>query len=100
MKDAIGIRLSKEILNKIEKLSKSEMEDRSTIIRKLLMIGYSDFMKKKSAEEYIRGDITLSEAAHRAGITFWEMERYLIEQGYKSSYSLDDFEKEMKNLKV
>jgi len=99
MKDAIGIRLPKEILDKIEKLSKQEMEDRSTIIRKLLMAGYLDFMRKKAAEEYKKGNITFSEASHQAGLTLWEMEKFLVEQGFKSSYSTEDFEKEMKNLK-
>ena len=31
MNKAIGIRLPKEILEKIEKISKDEMEDRSTV---------------------------------------------------------------------
>lgn len=99
MKDAIGIRLPEEILEKIEKLSKQEMEDRSTIIRKLLVAGYLDFIKKKAVEEYKKGNITFSEAAHQAGLTLWEMEKFLVEQGFKSSYSIEDLEKETKNLK-
>ena len=98
MRQAIGIRLPKEVLKEIEKLSKEEMEDRSTIIRKLVMIGYVDFMKKKAAEEFLKGDITLSEAAHKIGLTIWEMEKYLVEQGFKSSYSIEDLEREMKIL--
>ncbi|MEM5802278.1 MAG: UPF0175 family protein [Candidatus Aenigmatarchaeota archaeon] len=98
MKQPIGIRLPKEVLKEIEKLSKEEMEDRSTIIRKLVMIGYKNFMIKRSAEDYIKGKITLSEAAHKAGLTVWEMEKYLVERGFKSSYSLEDLEKEMKIL--
>jgi len=98
MTQAIGIRLPKEMLEKIEKLSKKEVEDRSTIIRKLVLLGYFEFMKKKVAEEYAKGNITLSEAAHQASLNLWEMEKYLVEQGFKSSYSIEDLEKEMKNL--
>jgi len=36
MKEAIGIRLPEEILENIDKLSKEEMEDRSTIIKNFL----------------------------------------------------------------
>ena len=100
MRQAIGIRLPKEVLKQIEDLSNLEMEDRSTIIRKLVIIGYNDFMKRKSAEEYIKGNITLSEAARKAKLTIWDMEKYLIEQGYKSSYSIEDLKKEMKILKI
>lgn len=98
MKQAIGIRLPEEILKLIEELSKEEMEDRSTIIRKLVLIGYKDFMQRKVAEEYLKGNITLSEAAHKSGLTLWEMEKYLVQQGFKSSYSIEDLEKELKIL--
>ncbi len=98
MTQAIGIRLPEEMLDKIEKISKKESEDRSTIIRKLVLLGYLEFIKKKAAEEYMKGNITLSEAAHQAGLTLWEMEKYLVEQGFKSSYSIEDLETEMKAL--
>lgn len=98
MRQAIGIRLPKEVLRQIERLSKEEMEDRSTIIRKLVLIGYKNFIQKKTAEEYLKGNITLSEAAHLACLTIWEMEKYLVEHGFKSSYSIEDLEKEMKTL--
>lgn len=99
MTQPIGIRLPKEMMEKIDRLSEQEMADRSTIIRKLVMAGYYDFMKKKTAEEYTKENITLSKAAEQAGLTIWEMERYLIENGFKSSYSIEDLEKEIKLLK-
>ena len=96
MAEAIGIRLDKDFLKKIEKLGKEELLDRSSTIRKLVHIGYQDTIKKKAAEEYMRGKITMSEAANRAEITIFDMEQYLLEQGYTSSYSIEDFEKEMR----
>lgn len=98
MGQAIGIRIPKEILKQIEGISREAMEDRSTTIRRLLIIGYKDFVKMKSFEEYKKGSITLSEAARKARLTVWEMEKYFIEQGFKSSYSIDDFEREIKIL--
>ena len=95
---AIGIRLPQAVLKQIEKLSKKEMEDRSTIIRKLVLIGYVNFMKERAADEYRKSYLTMSEAAHQAGLTLWEMERFLIEQGFTSSYSLDDLMKEVRSL--
>ena len=55
-------------------------------------------MKKKAADKYIKGDITFSEAAYQAGISLWEMEKYLVETGFRSSYSIEDLEKEAKLL--
>lgn len=97
--DAIGIRLPKDVLSRIEQLSSEEHEDRSTIIRKLVMLGYADMVREKAAEKYRSGRVTLSEAARRAGLTLWEMESYLVEHGYKSGYSVEDLDKELCSLK-
>ena len=95
---AIGIRLPNEVLKHIEQLSKEDMEDRSTVIRKLVIIGYSNLRKERAAASYRKGEVTLSEAAHRAGLSLWDMERYFVEQGSTSSYSTDDLEREIRLL--
>ena len=99
MAEAIGIRLSKEVLEKIEKISKEDISDRSTTIRKLILLGYQNFIIAKAAGEYIQGKITLSEAAAQAELTVWEMEQRLIERGYKSSYSIEDLDLDLRALK-
>ncbi|MBI2452169.1 UPF0175 family protein [Candidatus Pacearchaeota archaeon] len=99
MEQPIGIRLPKDMIKRIENLGKSQMEDRSTIIRKLLLVGYLQFIKEEAAQEYIEGKITITEAAKKSNLTVWEMEKYLVEKGYKSEYSIDDLEKELKLLK-
>lgn len=99
MTEAIGIRLEDDFLKKIERISKEEVLDRSSTIRKLIQIGYISFMKQKAAEEYIKGKITLSEAAAKTEITLWEMEEYLVELGYKSGYSIEDLEREANLIK-
>lgn len=98
MSEPIGIRLPEKMLKKIEQLSKRKMVDRSTIIRELVVKGYQEFLKQMAYEDYIKGDITFSEAAARAGLTLWEMERHLAEKGFKSSYSIADIEKELKDF--
>ena len=99
MEQPIGIRLPREMLKRISDLGKDQMEDRSTIIRKLVFAGYLQLIKENAAKEYIGGKITISEAAKMSNLTIWEMERYLIEKGYKSDYSIDDLDKELKLLK-
>ena len=96
--EAIGIRLPRDVLKQIERLSKEDMEDRSTVIRKLVIIGYSNLRKEKAAAKYRKGEFTLSEAAHQAGLTIWEMERHLVEQGLSSSYSVEDLTREVQSL--
>jgi len=98
MNKPIGIRLEKSFLNKIEKISKEESSDKSTIIRKLVNIGYKEIMKRKSAEEYMKGAITLSEAARISELSIFNMEKYLIENGFKSQYSIKDLKEELKRI--
>lgn len=99
MAEAIGIRLDKDFLNSVDKVGKEESLDRSTMLRKLLQLGFTDYMKYKAKERYLAGKITLSEAAHMAQITVWEMQKYLVEEGYKSEYSIKDLEEDLKLLR-
>jgi metal-responsive CopG/Arc/MetJ family transcriptional regulator len=98
MGEAIGIRLDDDTLKKIEELSKEETIDRSTAIRKLVQLGYQNIMKQKAYEKYKRGEITMSQASRMAMLTIWEMEKFMVEQGFTSSYSVEDLENEMKTL--
>ena len=98
MAEAIGIRLEDEFLKSVDKISKEESLDRSTMLRKLLILGFFDYIKHKAKEKYLAGKITLSEAAKMAGITIWEMQRYLVEEGYKSEYSIKDLEDDLRSL--
>ena len=98
MAEAIGIRMDDEFLRKIDRLTKEESEDRSTLIRKLSLIGYREFMKDKAAREYIEGKITISEAAHRASLTIFDLEKVLVEKGFVSRFALEDLELELRLL--
>lgn len=98
MAKSVGIRMSKDLIRKLDRLASKEKLDRSTITRKLLKEGYKEYLKKKAADRYKKGKVTISKAAEEAGITVWEMEKFLVEQGYKSSYSIKDLEQERTNL--
>ncbi len=99
MNGAIAVRVKAELLEKIDELSREDSEDRSTMIRKLIVSGYKELLKEKASKLYMEGRITLSEAANRAGLTLMEMEHYLVDRGFKSQYSIDDLEREMSLLK-
>ncbi len=93
------MRLDENLLKRIEYLGEEEHLDRSTTtIRLLLEEGYKNFVKKKAAEAYIRGKLTISKAAQKAGLTIFEMQQYLVSRGFKSSYSVQDLEEELKLL--
>lgn len=92
---AIGIRLENKFLKNIDDLSNEEHFDRSTTMRILLKEGYKNHMIKKAAEEYKAGRMTMSRAAEKAKITIFEFERFLVNNGFKSQYSVDDLKEEL-----
>lgn len=96
---SIGVRLPEDLLEKLDRLSQDEQLDRSTVIRQLLERGYEDFMKERAARNYRNGEITISEAASLAELTIWEMEQYLLREGYRSEYSIADLEREQNRLR-
>ncbi|HLD97543.1 MAG TPA: UPF0175 family protein [Candidatus Nanoarchaeia archaeon] len=98
MTQAIGVRLPKEVLMKIEEFGKAELEDRSTVLRRAVMQGMKELLANKAAQDYLKGKITLSEAARKAEMTLWEMEKYLVDNGFKSSYSVEDLGRELRLL--
>lgn len=51
-----------------------------------------------AVKEYSAGRLTLSEAADMGELAIWEFEELLVKSGCKSSYSLDDLQKELKLL--
>lgn len=99
MGEVIAIRVEEEMLYDIDRLSKQENSDRSTLIRTLIRLGYGELIKKKVAELYLAGKITISEAARRSGLTIWDMEKYLVDNGFVSKYSIEDLENELRLLK-
>ncbi len=98
MKTSIGVRLDKEFIEKLESTGEEENLDRSTIIRKFLQKGYRAYMKEKAADKYRKGEITISKAAEMADITVWEMEKFLVEEGYVSKYSIEDLMTEVEKM--
>jgi ribonuclease P protein component len=99
MKDVIALRIGIELLKEIDKISKKLSADRSSVVRDLVKRGLKEMLKENSAEMYKEDKVTMSEAAHSAGFTLWEFEKYLVEKGYKSEYSIEDLEKELELLK-
>lgn len=95
---SIDVRIPDDLLEKLERVSEEEHLDRSTVIRRLLERGYRDFTRDQAIAQYRNGEITMAEAASLAGLSLWEMEQYLIREGYRSAYSIADLDREKERL--
>lgn len=95
---SIGIRLPEKLLKLLEEKAEEENLDRSTAIRQMIARGLEEYRKEKAAKLYREGKTSISGAAKMAGLTVREMVEYLIEKGYRSSYTYEDLKKEISIL--
>jgi len=68
-------RVSKSQLDQLERISKEEGTDRSSVLRKVLDIGLDEYNKRKAVEEYRKGKVSVGRAAEIAGISIAEFYR-------------------------
>ena len=92
---SVGLRLPKKTLNELDKVAEEAKLDRSAITRQLLAKGLQEFKKERAINLYRQGKATFSKAAEAAGLTVWEFEQLLVQNGVISNYSLEDLKKEL-----
>ena len=99
MTDVISLRLSEDILRKLDELSTREGKDRSTLIRELLEKGIKEKDLDNAVERYRRGEATGWRAAQSAGVSLWNFLRVLDERGVLLQYGERDLERDLSALR-
>jgi predicted HTH domain antitoxin len=74
-------RVLRRQIKALEKVSKEEKIDRSAALRKVLDIGLKEYSKRKAADEYRAGMISVGRGAEEAGISIAEFYRVLSLEG-------------------
>jgi predicted HTH domain antitoxin len=74
-------RVNREQIEMLDRISKEEKIDRSAALRKVLDIGIREYMKRKAAERYRRGVLSIGRAAEEAGVSLAEFYKLLEEEG-------------------
>ncbi len=87
-----SVRLPKEVVEEIEKLSKEEGIDKGTLIRKLIAESLREYKIKRALESYREGKVSLWKAAEMAGITYREALEELRKRNIPFKYDLEDLE--------
>lgn len=95
---SVGVRLPKDVLKYVEEQARRENVDRSVMIRRFMEKGIAEFRKERAAALYVEGKTSISGAAEMASLTIPEMVKFLVDKGYRSNYSLEDFRKGVKLL--
>lgn len=96
---SLGVRLDKKIVEELNLIADEEHEDRTTVIRKLLIDAIGNYKQDRVLRKYEQGKISISRAAEETGLTVGEIEEYMVRKGYRSKYSTVDMERELELLK-
>ena len=75
--ETISIRVSEELETDLEEFMEKEGLDRHTTVRKLLAVGLENRRRERLLERLVDGEITLTTAAERAGLSVWEFTAFL-----------------------
>ena len=59
--------VTKSQIDQLERISKQEKTDRSSVLRKVLDIGLEEYNKRKAAEKYRKGKVSVGKAAEIVG---------------------------------
>lgn len=71
----ISTRVPEELEAELEAYLEDEKLDRSTAVRKLLSEGLEDWQRERALEAVANGELTVSKAAERAGMSVWDFAR-------------------------
>lgn len=87
-----GGALSKELLQDLETIQAVEQKDRATVVHQLLSRSILLWKMDYYLEKYAAGALSLSQAAHGAGVSPWEMMDYASARKVASQYDLSEFQ--------
>lgn len=85
-----SVRLPREMIEEIERISKEEGVDKGTLLRKLLAESLKEYRIKKALDLYRDGKISLWKAAEVAGITYREALEELRRRNIPFKYDVAD----------
>lgn len=68
----VSTRVPEELEAELEAYLEDEKLDRSTAVRKLLSEGLEEWRRERALESLESGNVTLTRAAERAGMSVWD----------------------------
>jgi len=89
----INIRLEDDLVKRLQKLAEIENLDRTNLIKKLLRKGSKEELMDKSLGLYIRGKLTLEQAARQAEVTPWDLIDLMAQRGIHHRGTPEEFYK-------
>jgi predicted HTH domain antitoxin len=96
--ELVATRLPEGVVADLKRIESVEQSDRSTVLRKLLTKGITEWKLEHAARLYAENKVTLERAAMEAGVSVREMLDYLKGRKIPAQYDLEDLEEDMRNF--
>ena len=77
MTDVVSTRLDEKEIEELNKICEKERMDRSSLIRKFLLVQIEEYRLKDAGEKYRKGLVSLAEAATLAKVSIYVMMDYV-----------------------
>jgi len=68
----VSTRIPRDAEQLVDQVMRDEHLDRSTALRKLLLLGAEEYRRRTALEALTEGRVSFGEAAEMAGVTLWE----------------------------
>lgn len=73
-------RVNKHQIEELERISKEEETDRSSVLRKVLDLGLEEYNKQRAVEAYRKGRVSVGRASELAGVSIAKFYKILEDE--------------------
>jgi len=94
----VSLVLPKRLRDEIESLATATGEDRSTVMRKLMLKGLEELKLDIATESYVRGKTSLERSSKIAGVSIWRFLDELSDRKIGLRYKLEDAKEEISRI--
>lgn len=100
MANVVSTRLDEKEIEELNQISEKEHMDRSSLIRKFLLVQIEEYRLKEVGEKYRKGLVSLAEAATLAKVSIYIMMEYIEREKIQSpSLTEAEMEEDLKRSK-
>jgi predicted HTH domain antitoxin len=94
----VSLIIPKKLPAELESLSALTGEDKSTLMRRLMLKGLEELKLDMGVDMYVKGKTSLERSARVAGVSVWRFLDELTERKIGMRYKLEDAQEEIERI--
>jgi len=94
----VSLVVPKKLRDEIEALTAIAGDDKSTLMRKLMLKGLEEFKIELGVDSYVKGRTSLEKSSRIAGVSIWRFLDELTNRKVGMRYRLEDAEREISKI--